>query len=361
MKVAIAQITSIPKPERNLRLCRKIIQKAAANGAELVAFPESSDVIFGPGCESADERKELKRTRAFREGMGQAAKENAVWVVFGCHMPYDADPKMWRNTCLSYNPSGELVHSYDKLHPCEATLPDMNVSESSTCVPGDTSQPGLELLTIESRVTGETWHFGITICYDIRYPQLFTYLRARGAEAYIISTAWFPTTRRHWDPLLTARAIDNQAYIIAPAQVGQHHQERESLGASTVVDPWGDKIVRLPSIADRKDGQKMNGKQVKTNGGGGGTSSSKSPNAPVDETSTSYAHNGSGKTLHAPSGDIEVGGDGSWDDLGDDEEGGQGCAIGYAVLRKEKVEALRKMVPIWDNLRTELYGEPDGR
>lgn len=87
MKVAIAQITSIPNPERNLRLCRKIVAKAAANGAELVAFPESSDVIFGPGCESADERKELKRTKAFRDGMGQAAKESSVWVVFGCHMP----------------------------------------------------------------------------------------------------------------------------------------------------------------------------------------------------------------------------------------------------------------------------------
>jgi hypothetical protein len=268
---------------------------------------------------------------------------------------YDADPKMWRNTCLTYNPSGELVHSYDKLHPCEATLPDMNISESSSCVSGDASQPGLEILEVESR-DGETWHIGITICYDIRYPQLFTYLRARGAEAFIISTAWFPTTRRHWDPLLTARAIDNQAYIIAPGQVGQHHKERESLGASTVVDSWGDKIVRLPSTADRKDGQKMNGKQVKMNG-----TSTKSPNTPIDETPTSYAHNGDGRTLHAPFGDIELGSDGSWDDLGDDEDGGEGCAIGYAVLRKEKVEELRKMVPIWDNLRTELYGKPDGR
>jgi predicted amidohydrolase len=87
MKVAIAQITSIPDPERNLRLCRRIIQKAVAKGAELVVFPESSDVIFGPGCESDEERKELKRTTAFRNGMKEAAKESKVYVVFGCHMP----------------------------------------------------------------------------------------------------------------------------------------------------------------------------------------------------------------------------------------------------------------------------------
>ncbi|KAJ9111060.1 hypothetical protein QFC19_001258 [Naganishia cerealis] len=299
MKVAIAQITSIPNPERNLRLCRTIIQKAAAQGAELVAFPESSDVIFGPGCESEDERKELKRTKAFIDGMGLAAKENGVWVVFGCHMP---------------------------------------------------------VLKVKSR-DGETWHFGITICYDIRYPQLFSYLRARGAEAYIVSTAWFPTTRRHWDPLLTARAIDNQAYMIAPCQAGKHHEERESLGASAVVDPWGDKVVRLPSIADRKDGQKKNGKQVPMSNG-----RTKSPNAPTSETATDYAHNGDGgKTLHAPSGDVELGSDGSWEDLGEEDDGGEGCAIGYAILRKDKVEDLRKMVPIWDNLRTELYGKPEGR
>jgi predicted amidohydrolase len=87
MKVAIAQITSIPDPERNLRLCRRIIQKAVAKGAELVVFPESSDVIFGPGCESEDERKDLKRTTAFIDGMKEAAKESKVYVVFGCHMP----------------------------------------------------------------------------------------------------------------------------------------------------------------------------------------------------------------------------------------------------------------------------------
>lgn len=281
MKVAIAQITSIPDPARNLRLCRRIIQKAAAKGAELVVFPESSDVIFGPGCESEDERKELKRTTAFRDGMKEAAKESEVFVVFGCHMPVcrlarrneqrltllqcEKDDKMWRNSCLTYDPSGELVHRYDKLHPCEAKLPDMDVSESKSCVSGEGDQPGLELLEITAR-DGEKWKFGVTICYDIRYPQLFTFLRGKGAEAFIISTAWFPTTRRHWDPLLTTRAIDNQAYTIAPAQVGSHHEERESLGASPVVDPWGDKVVRLPSIADRKDGQKKTNGEIKMNG-----------------------------------------------------------------------------------------------
>jgi hypothetical protein len=270
---------------------------------------------------------------------------------------------MWRNTCLTFNPEGKLVHSYDKLHPCEAKLPDMQVSESKSCAPGEADQPGLEILSVKSQ-DGETWKFGITICYDIRYPQLYTYLRARGAEVFIISTAWFPTTRRHWDPLLTTRAIDNQAYAIAPAQVGQHHEERESLGASAVVDPWGDKVVRLPSIADRTDGQKktngemkVNGKMNgKTNGNVNGTS----PNEPLEETRTSYAHNGEGRTLHTESGDVELGSDGSWEDLGEDEDGGPGCAIGYAVLSKQKVEDLREMVPVWDNLRTEVYGKPEG-
>lgn len=262
---------------------------------------------------------------------------------------------MWRNSCFTYNPSGQLVHRYDKLHPCEAKLPDMDVSESQTCLPGDGAQRGLELLEITAR-DGETWKFGVTICYDIRYPQLFTYLRGKGAEAFIISTAWFPTTRRHWDPLLTTRAIDNQAYAIAPAQVGRHHAERESLGASAVVDPWGDKIVRLPSIADRKDGQKKTNGEIKANGTKG-----TSPNGAVEISKTSYAHKGNGVTEHAPAGDIEVGSDGDWEDLGDDEDGGPGVAIGYAVLRKEKVRDLRDKVPVWDNLRPEVYGEPCGK
>lgn len=270
---------------------------------------------------------------------------------------------MWRNTCLTYDPEGKLVHSYDKLHPCEAKLPDMQMSESKTCVRGEAKQPGLEIMNVKSR-DGETWKFGITICYDIRYPQLYTCLRARGAEAFIISTAWFPTTRRHWDPLLTTRAIDNQAYAIALAQVGQHHEERESLGASAVVDPWGDKVVRLPSIAGRKDGQKKTNEKIKANGKMDGKTNGKvngtSPNQPREETRTSYAHNGEGRTLHTGSGDVELRSDGSWEDLGDDENGGPGCAIGYAVLRKEKVEDLREMVPVWDNLRTEVYGKPDG-
>ena len=259
---------------------------------------------------------------------------------------------MWRNSCFTFNPSGELVHRYDKLHPCEAKLPDMDVSESKTCLPGEGDQTGLELLEITAR-DGETWKFGVTICYDIRYPQLFTYLRGKGAEAFIISTAWFPTTRRHWDPLMTTRAIDYQAYVIAPAQVGSHHEERESLGASAVVDPWGDKIVRLPSIADRKDGQKKTSGEIKMNGTNG-----LSPNGAVEKSKTSYAHNGDGVTNHAPAGDIEVGGDGDWEDLGDDEDGGPGVAIGYAVLRKDKVKDLRDKVPVWDHLRPEVYGEP---
>jgi predicted amidohydrolase len=271
----------------------------------------------------------------------------------------EKDEEMWRNSCLTYDPSGELVHRYDKLHPCEAKFPDMDVSESKSCVSGEADQPGLELLEVKSQ-DGETWKFGVTICYDIRYPQLFTFLRAKGAEAFIISTAWFPTTRRHWDPLLTTRAIDNQAYAIAPAQVGSHHEERESLGASAVIDPWGDKVVRLPSIADRKDGQKKTNGEVKTNGTNGDVKKN-GPNGVAETTDTSYAHNGNGKTHHAPAGDIEVGSDGEWEDLGNDEDGGPGVAIGYAVLRKEKVNELREMVPVWENLRTEVYGKPDGR
>ncbi|KAJ9115470.1 hypothetical protein QFC22_005228 [Naganishia vaughanmartiniae] len=412
MKIAIAQITTTPDSSNSLRVCLKVIRKTATRGVELVAFPELSDITFGPGCESAGEGKQCKKIKAFRDGIGKAAKECEVWVVLGCHMPYYPNPKKWRNTCLTYNPSGELVHSYDKLHPCCEALPE--ASKSSTYVPGDTAQSGLEMLEVDSR-DGETWRFGITIGSDLRFPQLFTYLRARGADAFIVPTSCFPTKTagRQCETLLAARAIDNQAYVIAPCQVGKYYKGKESFGASSVVDPCGKVAVHLSSAASRKERQKemerkmreqvdeMDGMSPGFNDPGSAHSwedlgrerlsalavsdlwshkkaqtsatanwqdrkaitaiDSIPANTSKNETATRDTLERPQQTLHAPSGDIELGADGSWEALGADEGVEEECAIGYAILSKEKVIELRRMVPIWDNLRIELYGQPDGR
>lgn len=189
----------------------------------------------------------------------------------------------------------------------------MDVSESESVTNGLSNQPGLQPFEIKSRSSGETWKLGVMICYDVRYPQLAAMLRARGAEAIVQPTAWFPATREHWEPLVTARAIENQAYFIAPDQIGNHNDSRQSFGMSFVVDPWGKQIAKLPQLSDVQDG------------------------------------NGDASKAEDKVTDIER--------LPEKFGGSQGACIGYVVLDKEKVLKLREQVPVSEFSRADVYGE----
>lgn len=215
---------------------------------------------------------------------------------------------------MTIDPSGTIVHRYDKIHPCEVHLGDeMDVSESESVTNGLSNQPGLQPFEIKSRSTGETWKMGVMICYDVRYPQLAAMLRARGAEVIIQPTAWFPATRAHWEPLVTARAIENQVYFVAAGQVGSHNDSRQSFGMSFAVDPWGEQTVKLPDLSDV---EKMKGRATE-----------------AISNST----------------DVER--------LPEELGGLQGACIGYTTLDRQKVLKLRKQVPVCEFSRPDVYGE----
>ena len=146
---------------------------------------------------------------------------------------------------LTMDPQGKLIHNYNKIHPCVIKRPDLDVTETDACTSGSPGNDNIKLIDVTSR-SGETFKLGFAICYDLRYPKFWLELRDRDADAVIVPACWFFPTRAHWETLLTARAIDNQYYIVCPAQIGVHNEERPpSFGFSMILDPAGEKEVAL--------------------------------------------------------------------------------------------------------------------
>ncbi len=232
------------------------------------------------------------------------------------------DAKKWLNSAITFSPSGEFIHRYDKIHPCVVHFDGMQVDERSSVNSGASDQSatnGLSPLEIKAR-SGELWRVGMLICYDVRYPQIAAHYRRQGADAIAYLTAWFPFTRTHWEPLIASRAIDNQAYVIAPGQYGKHSAERSSLGGSAVLDPWGNKVVSLPQI----------GHDVPAKGD--------------DELVDGHGDYQQMQTTRK---------DGAADEF---EIEGSTCWLGYATLHKELVDEIREKLPLYEFTRTDVYG-----
>lgn len=151
---------------------------------------------------------------------------------------------------LTMDPEGKLIHNYNKIHPCVINRPDLDVTETDACTSGSPGNDNIKLIDVKSR-SGETWKIAMAICYDLRYPKFWLELRDRQADAVILPACWFFPTRAHWETLITARAIDNQYYVVCPAQVGTHNESRPpSFGFSMILDPAGEKQVALGQAAD---------------------------------------------------------------------------------------------------------------
>jgi predicted amidohydrolase len=165
------------------------------------------------------------------------ARRHGVAVVGGSIPLRVNDPDKVANGCLVVGPSGEVVARYDKMH-----MFDVAVDERDTHVESDFIEPGREVVTAD--VLGVT--IGLTICYDLRFPELYRALAVRGARVIFVPSAFtVPTGRDHWKVLLRARAIENGCYVVAVGQVGHHYGERYTYGHSMVVDPWGKVVGEL--------------------------------------------------------------------------------------------------------------------
>jgi predicted amidohydrolase len=218
----------------NLAECERWVRAAAAVGAKLIVLPENF-VFFGPDVERLKIAEPLARTGSERAPIQGAlsgwAKALGVTIVGGGMPVTSDDPERPYNTAVAFGPDGRLLDAYDKIHLFDVDLADgTRLSESARTKPGSSS------VTVD--VLG--FRVGLSICYDVRFPELYRRLVDQGAEVLLVPAAFtLHTGKDHWTTLLRARAIESQCWLVAAAQWGSHPGNRRCYGHSLVADPWG--------------------------------------------------------------------------------------------------------------------------
>ncbi len=233
-RVAALQMASGPQVDANLSEAERLIKTAADAGASLVALPEYFAIMGMKDTDKVAVAETFGRGQ-IQEFLARTAKRFGVWIVGGTVPLKGTDPHRIRNSCLVYDKDGHCVARYDKIHLFGFQRGAEYYDESHTI------EAGNEVVAFDSPFG----RIGLSICYDLRFPELF---RAMGEVDLIFLPAAFTETtgRAHWEPLVRARAIENLAYVVAPAQGGYHMNGRETHGASMIVDPWGVVLDQLP-------------------------------------------------------------------------------------------------------------------
>jgi predicted amidohydrolase len=238
--VAAAQLCAGDDVAANLARCRALAAEAAGRGAALFALPECFAFIGRRMTDRLAVAEALDRPGPILEAVRDMAREHRMWVVAG-GMPEPSrlsDAKTY-NTCLVVDPDGATRAVYRKLHLFDVQIPGRaELRESSSTERGD------QVVAADTPLA----RLGLSICYDLRFPELYRALAVeRGAEVLLVPSAFTAHTgEAHWHTLLRARAIENQCFVVAPAQHGRHSQARESFGHTLIVDPWGAVLAELP-------------------------------------------------------------------------------------------------------------------
>ncbi len=236
-KVAAVQMASGPKVAGNLNEARRLIEKAALQGAKLVVLPEFFAIM---GMKESDKItvREQPGSGQIQSFMSETARTHKIWLVGSIPLVADAPNKV-RNSCLVYNELGEQVARYDKIHLFNLELGNEQYHEA------DTIEAGNQVVVVDSPFG----RIGLAICYDLRFPELFRAMK--NVDIIVLPAAFTATTGKvHWEPLVRARAIENLSYVIAAAQGGYHVNGRETHGHSMIVDPWGRVLDELTRGSD---------------------------------------------------------------------------------------------------------------
>jgi predicted amidohydrolase len=245
LRVGAIQLCSSNDVSANLARCRELIAQAASDGAQLVVLPECFAFL------GRAEGEKLAAAETFERGasagpvmdtLRELATRHDLWIVGGgTPERVPGDTRRAYNTALVVNPGGELVARYRKIHLFDVDIPGGAVLRES-----DSTARGNEPVVVE--IAGAP--VGVTICYDVRFPELYrTLVKDMGAEVLLVPAAFTAHTgAAHWHLLLRARAIEDQAWVIAAAQWGRHSEKRESYGHTLIVDPWG------TVVAERAEG-----------------------------------------------------------------------------------------------------------
>ncbi len=231
MKIAAIQMVSGVGVVANLAAARKLLEEAAANGVELALLPEYFCLM---GAHDTDKLavQETAGEGPIQDFLSRSARELGLWLVGGTLPMATPDPRRARNSSLAYAPSGACVARYDKIHLFRFTQGKEEYDETRVL------EPGARPLSFElASRDGHVYSVGMSVCYDLRFPELY---RALKADVLLVPSAFTYTTgQAHWEVLLRARAIENLAYVVAAAQGGVHENARRTWGHSMVVDPWG--------------------------------------------------------------------------------------------------------------------------
>jgi nitrilase len=235
MKVAAVQMVSTPRVNDNLARAAELVAQAAQQGAELVVLPEYFCLM------GLQDRDKLAIAEPPGQGRIQAtlsglARTHGLWLVGGTlPMALDGDPDHAANTSLVHGPDGALAARYDKIHLFRYDDGERGYDEAATLRPG-VSPVAFDAVARD----GAAHRVGLSVCYDLRFPELYRRLMQPPCSVLVVPAAFtWPTGQAHWELLLRARAVENQCYVIASAQGGQHENGRRTWGHSMVIDPWG--------------------------------------------------------------------------------------------------------------------------
>lgn len=236
LRVAVVQMNSRHDKDANLTKAERMIDKAAECGARLVALPEYVSFL-GPNEDHASIAESIPGPASDR--FAAKARQHGIYVLGGSIHETSGDPAKFYNTSVLFGPMGDILARYRKIHLFDIDISDnVSANESATILPGN------DIATAE--IDGH--RAGLSICYDLRFPELYRMLALAGAEMLLVPAAFTMFTGKdHWIVLLRARAIENQAYVIASGQIGKHQpNDSTCYGHSVIIDPWGTVIVQAP-------------------------------------------------------------------------------------------------------------------
>jgi predicted amidohydrolase len=240
IRIAAIQMCSNQDRNRNLESALDLMRQAVSDGAQLIALPENFSFI---GSES----DKIKMGEDYNYGpsvnfLKKFAIEHGVALIGGSIPLKTSSKSKVTNTCIVFDTKGHAIGRYDKLHLFDVSLNGENTFRESQYI-----RPGNSAVTVQ--LFGHI--MGLSICYDLRFPELYRALVLRGAEILFVPSAFtLYTGKDHWESLLRARAIENQSYVVAPAQYGKHSSHRISYGRTMIIDPWGQ---TLSQCQDKED------------------------------------------------------------------------------------------------------------
>lgn len=227
---AAIQLNCTSDEQANWESARSLIERAAGYGARFVATPENTNYL-GPHEEKVRRAEPLAGPTCAR--FADLARRLGIHLLLGSYNEKSDEADRCYNTSVLFSPQGEILATYRKMHLFDVDVPGgVRFAESATCKPGDA-------VTVAETPLGR---FGLSICYDLRFPELYRRMVDQGAEILAIPSAFtLATGKDHWEPLMRARAIENQCWVLAPAQHGEHDDAglKASWGHAMIVDPWG--------------------------------------------------------------------------------------------------------------------------